>query len=97
MTTASGKMVSIISATGATDACEMSGPFNVYLPDPAGSTIKLQYSPDNESFFDFVVSGSVVTFAAATCDVVNNRGNMWFRWNCTTYGSTPFPVAMAGH
>jgi len=97
MSTASGKMVSVISATGVTDSCEMSGPFSVYLPGPEGSTIKLEYSPDNENFDDFVISGSSLAYSSAVCDVVNNRGNMWFRWNCTTYGGTPFGVIMAGH
>jgi len=97
MPTFSTKMTKTISGTGVTDACEMSGPFSVYIANPSGSSVKVEYSADNVTFRDFIVSGSPLAYSSAACDVINNRGTMWFRWNCTSYGSTPFELTMAGH
>lgn len=88
-----------ISATGRTTPVRFQGrAFNVVIAtDPAGSTLKLQFSLDGgTTWYDYQQDNTLVTWTGEDFDYIRNLSDFQWALNCTTYGGTPFVAGLVG-
>jgi len=87
-----------ISGTGGTGSIQFIGrDFSVVIAgNPAGSTVRLEFSEDLSTWYPHYQAGTVTEFTARDFKIMRNRTNYHWRLNCTVYGGTPFDADLEG-